>query len=143
VAEELAQAGLDLKPTDCAYAETYLHDAAGNYARRWLALSRNRAPTAVICANDELALGFMRIAMERGIRVPEQVSIIGFDGIRAGALTWPGLTTVRQPLEAMGQAAIRTILESLESASSPARRRLRSVELEAELVIRESTASPA
>ena len=49
--------------------------------------------------NDALAIGFMRVAQQRGIRMPQDLSIVGFDNIPSGAMVWPGLTTVAQPIQ--------------------------------------------
>lgn len=63
-------------------------------------------PTAVIAANDDMALGVMHAALARGLRVPQDLSVAGFDDTEGSRFMWPPLTTVRQPLAAMAQAAI-------------------------------------
>ena len=60
------------------------------------------APTAVMCGNDTLAIEFLRAVLQHGVRVPEEVSVVGFDGVPEGALYWPGLTTAKQPSQALG-----------------------------------------
>jgi len=74
------------------------------------ALAQRPLPTAVICASDLLALVLMKEARNLGLRVPEDLSIIGFDGIQLGEYAWPPLTTVAQPLRQMGVWAVRTVL---------------------------------
>lgn len=74
---------------------------------------------AVICYNDLIALGLMRGLAERGLRVPEDVSVVGFDNIFASALVTPGLTTVAAPLGMLGDAAVRTIVSSLGGHAAP------------------------
>ena len=61
-------------------------------------------PTAIVAANDLLALGVLLAARERGLRIPDDVSIVGFDDIAYAALSDPPLTTVRQPAREMGAA---------------------------------------
>jgi LacI family transcriptional regulator len=94
-------------------------------------------PTAVFAANDEIALGVMEAARIRGLRVPEELSVVGFDDTQLAALSSPPLTTVHQPLREMGAVAVRQALrlaagEHIESHH---------VELATELVVRGSTAS--
>jgi LacI family transcriptional regulator len=93
--------------------------------------------TALVAANDAIALGFMRVAQQRGIRIPQQLSIVGFDNVPEGALVWPGLTTVAQPMREMGQAACRRLFEAIASPMDLAR-----IEYPMQLVIRESTGHP-
>jgi LacI family transcriptional regulator len=105
-------------------------------ARRLLALPDR--PTAVFAASDEMAMGVYEAARQRGLRVPEDLSVVGFDDLPQACWTSPPLTTVRQPLSEMGMLAVRTVLrllngEHLESAK---------VELATEVVVRDSTAPP-
>ncbi|MDN5571463.1 MAG: LacI family transcriptional regulator [Propionibacteriaceae bacterium] len=74
---------------------------------------------AIICFNDLMAIGLMRGLAERGIRVPEQVSVIGFDNIFASAIITPGLTTVAAPLTMLGDSAVRTIVATLNGTKPP------------------------
>lgn len=95
-------------------------------------------PTAVFAATDELAAGVVEAARARGLRVPEDLSLVGFDDTEVARLLSPPLTTVRQPLREMGRTALRTALrladgERLESHH---------VELATELVVRGSTSGP-
>ena len=75
--------------------------------------------TAVICASDMMALGAIRAARQSGLRVPEDVSVVGFDDSPLIAFTDPPLTTIRQPVQAMGQAAVRTVLEEIAGTPAP------------------------
>lgn len=88
-------------------------------------------PTAVFCANDEMAIGAMKAARMAGLRVPEDVSVVGFDDIGFAAFTDPPLTTIRQPRRAFGHAAVAALLEGVV----PER-------LAFELIVRASTAAP-
>lgn len=102
-----------------------------------LRLARQNDVTAVFCANDEMALGVMHSLHAEGVRIPEEVSIVGFDGTPESASFWPPLTTVRQHFEYIAAAAMVRLFSALEG-SGPDVRDPRSVEL----VVRESTAPP-
>jgi DNA-binding LacI/PurR family transcriptional regulator len=78
-----------------------------------------RGCTAVVCASDMMALGAIRAARHLGLAVPEQVSVIGFDDSPLIAFTDPPLTTIRQPVTAMGQAAVRALLEEIGGTPAP------------------------
>lgn len=95
--------------------------------------------TALFAFNDISAIGAMRAFLEAGIRVPKDVSVVGFDDIQSAAFHHPSLTTVRQPLEEMGALAARTLLERLgsPSLSHPPE----DVTVEPEFIVRESTAA--
>ncbi len=67
--------------------------------------------TALVLANDALALGFMTVARDRGIGIPQELSIVGFDGLPQGATSFPQLTTVAQPMREMGRAACGRLFE--------------------------------
>jgi DNA-binding LacI/PurR family transcriptional regulator len=94
--------------------------------------------TAIACGSDMMALGVVRAARERGLRVPEDISVVGFDDSPLIAFTDPPLTTVRQPLVQMAIAGARLALR-IARGEQPSQTR---VELATELVIRESTAPP-
>jgi DNA-binding LacI/PurR family transcriptional regulator len=101
-------------------------------------LAQMPAVTAVFAANDQMALGLLRALHERGRRVPEDVSVVGFDDIpEAGYLT-PPLTTVRQPFDALGRQGLQSLLSQVQSGR-PADLR---VVLEPQLVVRESSSPP-
>ncbi|MEV8181074.1 LacI family DNA-binding transcriptional regulator [Specibacter sp. NPDC078692] len=95
-------------------------------------------PTAIFAASDSVALGVLEVARRLGLRVPDDLSLVGFDGTPLTEQTLPRLTSVAQPLQEMGRAALRAVLrlakgEALDSAH---------MELATELVIRDSTAPP-
>jgi DNA-binding LacI/PurR family transcriptional regulator len=103
------------------------------YAKRLLA---GKKPfTALFAYNDISAIGAIRAIQEEGLRVPHDVSVVGFDDIPWAAFHTPSLTTVRQPLDRMGQMAASTLIRMIENAgeNSP------EVAIEPTLVIREST----
>jgi len=76
-------------------------------------------PRAVVCSNDETALGVLDVLAARGIRVPEDVMVTGFDGIAAGRMSHPTLTTVHQPMAELGRAAVQAITARLEQPMLP------------------------
>ncbi len=97
----------------------------------------DRDCTALVCASDTMALGAIRAARARGLLVPRDVSVVGFDDSPLTAFTDPPLTTIRQPVQAMGQAAVRTLLETIEGApAAPGE-----LVFMTELVVRGSTAA--
>ncbi len=90
--------------------------------------------TAVFSANDQMALGLLRSLAERGIRVPEDISVIGFDDIPEAGYLRPPLSTVRQDFDALGTAAIELLLEAMRGATPP-----RAIAVTPELILRGST----
>jgi DNA-binding LacI/PurR family transcriptional regulator len=102
------------------------------------AILRHRArPTAVFCANDIQAIGAMYECQEAGVKVPEQMSIVGFDDLPISQYMHPQLTTVRVPADDMGRRATEMLLAAIEGKPSDQR-----VELTTDLVVRRSTATP-
>ncbi len=97
----------------------------------------DRGCTAVVCASDLMALGAIREARRRGLTVPGDVSVVGFDDSPLIAFTDPPLTTIRQPVTAMGQAAVRALLEEVDGTPAPHTEFV----FMPELVVRGSTAS--
>ncbi|MVO83961.1 LacI family DNA-binding transcriptional regulator [Streptomyces sp. p1417] len=97
----------------------------------------DRGCTAVVCASDMMALGAIRAARERDLQVPDDVSVVGFDDSVLIAFTDPPLTTIRKPVPAMGQAAVRTLLEEIGGTPAPHSEFV----FMPELVVRGSTAS--
>ncbi len=99
---------------------------------------RSSRPTAVLCANDMVALGMMQQVVRAGLSVPGDLSIVGYDDLEWAAAATIPLTTVRQPRRLLGRTAVQMLLQRLEDApgDSPAANR---VVLMPELVVREST----
>ena len=95
--------------------------------------------SAVMAYNDLMAIGLMRAAQERGLNIPDQLSIIGFDDIFGSDFTSPQLSTVRTPLDLMGERAIKRVLELIDEAAGGAPHSLSSAPLPTELVVRGST----
>jgi LacI family transcriptional regulator len=99
-------------------------------------LELQRPPTAVFSGNDEQALGVLEAARQRGLRVPDDLSVVGFDDSPVARMVSPPLTTVRQPLREMGAVAVRTALRLAAGEGADSHR----MELATELVVRASTA---
>jgi LacI family transcriptional regulator len=100
-------------------------------------LARRVPFTALFAYNDISAIGAMRAFQEAGLRVPEDVSVVGFDDIAHASFCIPSLTTVRQPLKKMGRIAAETLLAHIEGTVEPDGE----IAVEPELVIRKSTTS--
>ena len=98
-------------------------------------LARERPFTALFAYNDISAIGSILALQEAGLRVPEDVSVVGFDDIRIAVHNNPRLTTVRQPLEKMGEIAARTLLQRIEGHEDW----IPEIVIEPELVVRDST----
>lgn len=99
-------------------------------------LAQRRDVTAVFCANDHMAIGLLRALSEAGIRVPDDVSVIGFDDIPESPYLIPPLTTVRQDFTAVGHRAIEILQSAIAGTPAPARL------ISPELVVRDSSAAP-
>lgn len=102
-------------------------------------LSRGEPFTAIFAFNDISAIGAIRALREAGLRVPEDVSVVGFDDIQSAAFHNPGLTTVRQPLRKMGELAAETVLRRISRSSNVPYPKV--ITVDPELVVRESTAA--
>jgi DNA-binding LacI/PurR family transcriptional regulator len=100
-----------------------------------LALAERRDVTAVFVANDQMALGVLRAFQERGITVPDERSVVGFDDIPEAEFMVPGLTTVRQDFDAVGRKGLERLIAQIEGGSS----RRRVTLIRPELVIRASS----
>jgi DNA-binding LacI/PurR family transcriptional regulator len=97
-----------------------------------------RGVTAVVCASDMMAFGAIQEARRLGLRLPDQLSVVGSDGVDAGEHTWPALTTVRQPLSEMAHAVAQALVAELAGQAAPRAE----VIFRPELVVRGSTAPP-
>jgi DNA-binding LacI/PurR family transcriptional regulator/signal transduction histidine kinase len=129
--EVLAQHGLPLDPA--LVASGNFLSPSGEEAIRLLLDERKADLEAVVSANDEMALGALAALRERGIRVPDGVSVVGFDDIEEARFAAPPLTTIRQPLYEQGRRAAEMLLALLAGEDVPER-----VMLPTELVVRRS-----
>ncbi|MGN7149965.1 LacI family DNA-binding transcriptional regulator [Arthrobacter sp. SAFR-179] len=132
----LRRAGIALDPALMVPGDFSIE--AGEAATRKLLELRDR-PTAIFTGNDDQALGAYRAARSAGLRIPEDLSVIGFDDIPAAEWIEPGLTTIRQPVVQMAETAMRALLRHLDGDEELPQR----IELGTELVVRGSTAPPA
>lgn len=101
-------------------------------------LALSRPPTALFCCSDVLAIGAMKALSDRNLRVPEDVSIIGFDDVPEASYTTPSLTTVKQPLNEIGRVATRVLLDAIESTDFKPQQ----IVLPTQLIERESCTTP-
>jgi LacI family transcriptional regulator len=110
----------------------------GGFEAAGYLLDLPESPTAIFAFNDNLAIGAIQAARTRGLRVPDDLSIVGFDDIEHATIVTPMLTTVRQPLAEMGRTAVSLLVRLLERQHFETLH----VELATRLVVRDSTAPP-
>lgn len=130
----LAAAGIEFDPT--LVADGDFSEAAGLEAGRLL-LDSHSPPTAIFAGNDSMAMGCIRAIREKGLEVPQDISVVGFDDIPAAALAHPPLTTLRHPVGAMAKAAVQELVRRIKK--QPGRRQR--IEFPSEFIVRESTAA--
>jgi LacI family transcriptional regulator len=127
----LADAGIEPGPI----ASGNWSSASGESAFREL-LARAPDLDAVFVANDQMALGLLHVAHERGIAIPEQVAVVGFDGIDEGPQFTPSLSTIGQPLRELGRLAVRELLATIDA--EPGQAEVHNLTLATELIVRDS-----
>lgn len=130
-AEALRAAGLEARPELAVKGDGMI---AGGMEAMSALLELRRPPTAVFCYNDLTAIGAMRVARARGLRIPQDISVAGFDDLFFAADTNPPLTTVRQPKRLMGTMAAEILLKVMVGEQCEL-----DIRVPGELVIREST----
>ncbi len=130
-AEAFAAVGQHLAPEWIVEAPATIEGGAAAFGQAWAA---GRRPTAVLAHSDVMALGAIREAARLGLRVPDDLEVIGFDDVPLAALTHPALSTVRQPILEKGQIAAELLVAALDNRPSDAR-----ICLPTELVLRGST----
>ena len=131
----MASAGLEVRPEWIRFGDFHITGGARHAAEL---LDLDEAPTAVFAGSDLQALGVYDIARSRGIHIPDDLSVVGFDDIPLTEWVSPRMTTVLQPLEEMGREAARVGIRLAEGPITPTPR----IELATRLVERESTAAP-
>jgi LacI family transcriptional regulator len=119
--EELAS--LDLEPREEYVVEGDFYDESGYRGTKQL-LELDEPPTAIFAASDLMAAGALRAANELDVRVPEDVAVVGFDDIGLASLIQPQLTTVRQDMHALGEAAANGLARMIETPEAPPAREL-------------------
>lgn len=136
ICQVAAQIGLKVDPDLIVQIDTNDPTPMLGYPFTKQLLARKKPFTALFAYNDISAIGAIRALQEQGLRVPQDVSVMGFDDIPGAAFHTPSLTTVRQPLSRMGEVAAQSLLERIEdNREYPAE-----IAIEPELVVRESTA---
>ena len=131
----LAAAGILLEPELVVYSDW--RTPRGTAAADQL-LSLRNPPTAIFGFNDNVAIGALHAARDRGLRVPEDLSVVGFDDTAQAVIVTPQLTSVRQPLAELGRTGVSLLTRLLDGQRIDALR----MELSTKLVIRNSTAPP-
>jgi len=131
----LLAAGLPVAPALTVESDFSIE---GGYRAALRLLARGAAPTAIFAFNDNMAVGALRAARERGLDVPGRLSVVGFDDLDIASLVTPELTTVRQPLQEIGRVAAGLLYRLLDGQPLDATR----IELSTRLVVRASTAAP-
>ncbi|MFS0879653.1 hypothetical protein CHH83_09800 [Bacillus sp. 7586-K] len=124
--------------------EVYLEKREKDYeemiisAKKWLeiAFARNEMPTAIVCANDSIALYMIDLLKAKKLNIPEDISITGFDNIESSYLNSPTLTTIHVPKEQLGKKAVTVLIDQIHSRKE----QFEKILLTCELIIRESTA---
>ena len=126
-----------LRKSGIAVEQGYFTFRSGLEAAEKL-LKRKQRPTAIFASNDDMAAAVVSVAHRRGLDVPKDLSVVGFDDTAPATTVWPELTTIRQPVSAMAATALQLLLADLK-----VRRRGRSgtqeVILKHELIVRESS----
>jgi len=133
--QALRRAGVSMNPAYSTVGD-FTFEAGAHAVRQLLALPEQ--PTAIFCHNDAMAIGAIQEAKKLGLRVPQDLSIVGFDDIQFAQYCDPPLTTISQPRYEIGRQAMLMMLDLLKGNDVQAGSRL----LEAKLVVRGSTAPP-
>ncbi|MDQ0119505.1 LacI family DNA-binding transcriptional regulator [Pseudarthrobacter sp902506025] len=133
----LAAYGLSVDPQYIISGGRFRRDSGVSGMKALLGLEKR--PTAIFAGSDSIALGVLSEAAHCGLKVPGDISLVGFDGTIQGEESVPALTSVAQPLEEMGRAALRSLLRQARGEVLDSRR----VELATHVIVRESTAPPA
>ncbi|KKB82518.1 hypothetical protein VW35_00020 [Devosia soli] len=130
----MGEASLTIRPGWVLLGE-YTRDYGA--AATHVLLDAAEPPTAILACSDYIAIGVMQGVREHGLSIPKDISLVGFDDMAFAALVDPPLTTIRQPVAAMGELAVRHLLSLLDGHVPPAETRL-----PVELMIRQSVAPP-
>ncbi len=130
--------GLEVHPGLVVQLQQNLSTPELGYPAARQLLAQKRPFTALVSYNDIAAIGAIRVFRDHGLRVPDDISVIGFDDIQSALYLTPSLTTIRQPLNSMGNTAAQILLDRIRGA----REYPDEVPIVPELIIRESTAPP-
>lgn len=136
-AEGAKNAGLRIKKFSIPYSD----DNFKNFEKELLELLKSeRRPDGIFCVTDELAMIVLRVTAKAKLKVPEDLSVIGFADMRMAAFATPPLTTVAEPFEEIGTTAARELLKEIKSASIKSFKSPKIIELSVKMKIRESVA---
>jgi LacI family transcriptional regulator len=137
--DALAEAGID--PDAAAVEQGYFSYRSGLTAGERL-LSRSETPTAIFASNDDMAAATVSVAHRQGLDVPKDLSVVGFDDTALATSVWPELTTVKQPIAAMAEAALELLIADLRRRRSGAPHKFAERVLSHAMIIRESSGPP-
>ena len=135
--DALAEYGLEFNEDFVKIGEGRLE--IGGYQAMKAMLDMKRLPTAIFCSNDNIALGASKAIYECGLRIPQDISLMGYDGIKETAYLASALTTVGQPLQEMSQLAVQQIVNCADSRE---KEHFLDLTVQPHLIVRESTAPP-
>lgn len=136
--QAMEQSGLEVLPGYICHG--YWEPARTEQVTKELLANAPQRPTAIVCANDEIAMAVLRTARRHGLRVPEDLSVVGFADLSVARMADPPLTTIMQPFWGMGQVAARWLIarqDEEEFSDQPVEEVLAT-----QLIVRESTAPP-
>lgn len=136
--DAMKEAGLSL---DGAIEQGFFTYRSGLNAAEKL-LDRKVPPTAIFASNDDMAAAVVSVAHRRGLDVPGDLTVVGFDDVGPATTLWPELTTIRQPVSAMAAAALELLLADLRHRRGVGSGLSQEMVLDHELIIRESSAPP-
>jgi DNA-binding LacI/PurR family transcriptional regulator len=136
IVEVARDLGLSIRPALTIQLEKDLTSPELGYPVVQQLLAHSRSFTAVLSFNDVAAIGCIRALHDSGLRVPEDVSVVGFDDIKEAAFQTPSLTTIRQPLHQMGELAVKLLLQQIRPSGGKTPPQMA---VEPELIVREST----
>lgn len=139
IVEAAAKRGIKIKKSQIVQLEGINPSPEVGYIATQKLLARTRDFTAIFAFNDMSAIGAIRALQDAGLRIPEDVSVVGFDNIYFAGFNSPSLTTIRQPLFEMGELAAKTLLKRL-SKSNNSEEIPQNLSVEPELIVRNSTA---
>jgi LacI family transcriptional regulator len=137
--DALTEAGLD--PGSAPVEQGYFSYRSGLTAGERL-LARADRPTAIFASNDDMAAATVSVAHRIGLDVPDDISIVGFDDTALATSVWPELTTVKQPIAAMAEAALELLIADLRSHRAGGPRKFTERVLSHAMIIRESSGQP-
>jgi LacI family transcriptional regulator len=137
--DALTEAGIDCDKAPCE--QGYFSYRSGLTAGERM-LARSDRPTAIFASNDDMAAATISVAHRMGLTVPDDISIVGFDDTALATSVWPELTTVKQPISAMAEAALELLIADLRSHPRGTPRKFTERVLSHAMIIRESSGPP-